>query len=67
MPYNQNSQTHLNPSSCSFSAKDLTPSDPSIFTDYNWRVYKDPCGSDHYPIIIENSTIKNSEPEIKPP
>ena len=36
--YNQNSQTHLNPSSGSFSAIDLTLSDPSIFTDYNWRV-----------------------------
>ena len=64
--HNQNSQTHLNPSSGSFSAIDLTLSDPSIFTDYNWRVYKDPFGSDHYPIIMENSTIKNSEPQIKP-
>ena len=68
MPHNQNSQTHLNPSSGSYSAIDLTLSDPSIFTDYNWWVYKDPCGSDHYPIIIiENSTIKNSEPQIKLP
>ena len=64
---NQNSQTHLNPSSGSFSAIDLTLSNPSIFTDYNCRVYKDPCSSDHYPIILENSTIKNSEPQIKPP
>ena len=64
--YNQNSQTHLNPSPGLFSAIELTLSDPSIFTDYNWSVYKDPCGSDHYPMIIENSTIKNSEPQIKP-
>ena len=40
--HNQNSQTHLNPSSGSFSAIDLTLSDPLIFIDYNWRVYKDP-------------------------
>ena len=65
--HNQNSQTHLNQSSGSFSAIDLTLSDPSIFTDYNWRVYKDLCGSDHYPIIMKNSTIKNSEQQIKPP
>ena len=65
--HNQNSQTHVNPSSASFSAIDLILSDPSIFTDYNWRVYKYPCSSDHYPIITENSTIKNSEPLIKPP
>ena len=56
---------HLNPSSGSFSAIDPSFSDTSIFTDYNWRVYKDTCGSDHYPIIMENSTIKNSEPQIK--
>ena len=54
----KNSQTHLNRSAGSFSAIDLTPSDTSIFTDYNWRVYTDPCSSDHYPIIMENSTIK---------
>ena len=54
--HNQNSQTHHDPSSDSFSAIDLTLSDSSIFTDYNWRVYEDPC--DHYPIIMENSTKK---------
>ena len=53
--HNQNSQTHLNPSSGSFSAIDLTLSEPSMFTDYNWRVYKDPCDSDH------------TEPQLKPP
>ena len=58
--HNEKFQTHLDPASGTFSAIDLTFSDPSIFIDYNWRVYKDPCGSDHYPIIIENSTIKKS-------
>ena len=65
--HNQNSQTHLNPFSGSYSVIDLTLNDPSMFTDYNWRIYKDSCSSDHYPIIIENSTIKSSEPQIKPP
>ena len=43
------------------------PHDPSIFTDYNWRVYKDPCGSDHYLIIMENSTIKKFRTTNTPP
>ena len=32
-PHNQKSQPHLNPSSGSFSAIDLTLSDPTILTD----------------------------------
>ena len=54
------SQTHLTSSSGTFSAIDLTLHDLSIFIDYKWRVYRDPCGSDHYPIIMENSTIKKN-------
>ena len=46
-------QTHLDPSLCTFSARNLTLSDPSIFIDYKWKVYKNPCCSDHYPIINE--------------
>ena len=56
--HNQNSQAHLNPSSGSFSAIYLTFSDRSIFIDFNWGLYKDPCGYDHNPIIMKNSTIK---------
>ena len=37
------SQTHLDPPLGAFSAIDLTFSDPSIFLDYNWRIYKGPC------------------------
>ena len=67
MLHNQKSQTHLDPPSGTFSAIDLTLSDSSIFIDYNWRVYKDLCCNDHYPIKIENSIIKNSETQTNPP
>ena len=63
----QKSQTHLDPSPGTFSAIDITLSDSSVFIDNNWRVYKDPCDSDYYPIIMKNSTIENSEPQTKPP
>ena len=65
--HNQNSQTLLNPSSGSFFAIDLTLSNPSIYTDYNWRVYKDPCCSDHYPIIMEKFTMKKLRTTNKTP
>ena len=43
----QKSQIYLDSSSGTLSAIDLTLSDSSIFIDYNWRVYKDLCSSDH--------------------
>ena len=38
----QISQNYQDPFLGTFSAINLTLSDPSIFIDYNWRVYKDP-------------------------
>ena len=35
--------------------KDLTLADASIFLDYSWKVHDETCGSDHFPIILENS------------
>ena len=33
----------------------MTLADASIFLDYSWKVHDDTCGSDHFPIIVENS------------
>ena len=33
----------------------MTFADSSIFLDYSWKVHNDTCGSDHFPIILENS------------
>ena len=49
------SDSSFDPSSGTFSAIDLTLSYTSILIGYNWRVYKDPCGSDHYPVIMKNT------------
>ena len=38
-----------------YSTIDLTLDNASIFQDYNWKVHDDTCGSDHFPIILENS------------
>ena len=53
--YNNKSYTYLHPGTGIYSAIDLTLADASIFLDYSWKVHDDTCGSDHFPIILENS------------
>ena len=48
------SPTHLDPSSATYSAIDLTLCDTPLFLDFTWRVYDDTCGSDHFPIVLES-------------
>ena len=65
--HNRKAQTHLSSSSGTFSAIDLTLSDPATFIEYNWRVHEDSCGSDHFPIIIENTKLGKSDPQSQKP
>ena len=37
-----------------FISTDLTLCSPSLFLDFYWKVGPDPCGSDHFPILLEN-------------
>ena len=37
-----------------FTSIDLTLCSPSLYLDFSWRVGPDPCGSDHFPINLEN-------------
>ena len=53
--YNNKSFTYLHPGTGTYSAIDLTLADSLIFLDYSWKVHDDTCGSDHFPIILENS------------
>ena len=56
--YNNKSYTYLHPGTGTYSAIDLTLADASIFLDYSWKVHDDTCGSDHFPIILENSGLE---------
>ena len=47
-------QTYINPFSGNTSAIDLTICDPSIYMDFSWQVHDDTCGSDHFPILLNN-------------
>ena len=48
------SPTHLDPSSATYLAIDLTLCNSSLFLDFTWMVYDDTCGSDHFPIVLES-------------
>ena len=50
---NNKSPIYLNLSTGFYSAIDTTLSDPSSYMDYTWKVHDDPCGSDHFPMILE--------------
>ena len=56
--YNNKAYTYLHPGTGTYSAIHLTLADASIFLDYSWKVHDDTCGSDHFPIILENSGPK---------
>ena len=59
--YNNKSNTYLHPAAGTYSAIDLSICDPSLFLDYNWKVHDDTCGSDHFPILLENTTDELSK------
>ena len=61
--YNNKSPTYLCPFSGSYSAIDLSLSDPSIFIDFSWKVMKDTYGSVHFPICLQNSKFSDENPK----
>ena len=51
---NDKSHTYFHSASGIFTFIDLTLCIPSLFLDFSWKVGPDPCGSDHFPILLEN-------------
>ena len=49
---NEKSSTYLHPATGSYSSLDLTICSPGIFPDFNWKVFEDLHGSDHFPIQV---------------
>ena len=50
-------KTYINPVNGSSNFIDLTLRDPSIFLDFSWNAFDYACGSDHYPIILNNEEV----------
>ena len=55
---NDKSYTYLHPATGHLSSLDLSLCHPSLLLDFDWSVYADQCGSDHFPVIIES--VNNS-------
>ena len=53
--------TYLHPATGSYSSLDLTICSPGIFPDFNWKVFDDLHGSDHFPIQVSKYRIQVSE------
>ena len=51
---NDKSSTYLHPATGSYSSLDLTICSPEIFPKFNWKVFDDFHGSDHFPIQVSN-------------
>ena len=49
-----NSHTYFHSASGTFTSIDLTLCSPSLFLDFSRKVGPDTCGSDHFPILLEN-------------
>ena len=51
---NDKSHTYFHSASGTFTSIDLTLCSPCLFLDFSWKVGPNPCGSDHFPILLEN-------------
>ena len=52
--FNDKSHTYFHSARCTSTSIDLTLCSPSLFFYFSWKVGHDPCGSDHFPILLEN-------------
>jgi hypothetical protein len=52
--FNDGTDTYLHTGNGSYSAIDLTVTDPSLLLDFSWKVHDDLCRSGHFPIILES-------------
>ena len=52
---NNGTLTYVNTSSGNHSDIDLTSCNPTVYTDFTWKVHDETCGSDHFPILIKST------------
>ena len=56
---NDGSNTYLHPGNGSYTSIDISLTDPTLACDLSWTVHDDLCGSDHFPILIEDVIPSN--------
>ena len=52
--FNDNKPTYLHPATGTYTSLDLSICYPTLLLDYEWKVHDDLCGSDHFPIFLNN-------------
>jgi exonuclease III len=57
---NDGSNTYLHPGNGTYTSIDISLTDPTLACDLSWTVHDDLCGSDHFPIIIEDIIPSNN-------
>ena len=60
--YKIKSPTHLHPATGTYTSLDLSICFPTLLLDYDWKVHDDLCGSDHFPILLNNIGPALDEP-----
>ena len=58
---NDKSHRYLHPATGTFSSLDLSLCHPSLLLDFEWYVYDDQYGSDHFPIVIESINFSSED------
>ena len=60
--YNNKTPTYLHPTTGTYTSLDLSIFYPTLLVDYEWKVHDDLCGSDHFPIFLNNIASQLEEP-----
>ena len=63
--FNDNKPTYLHPATGTYTSLDLSICYPTLLLDYEWKVHDDLCGSDHFPIFLNNIASGVEEPSEK--
>ena len=62
---NENQPTYLHPPTGNCYAIDISLCHPNIYLDFDWSVYDDLHGSDHFPILIKETESSDDEPHCR--
>ena len=62
---NDNKPTYLHPATGTYTSLDLSICYPTLLLDYKWKVHDDLCGSDHFPLFLNNIASGLEEPSEK--
>ena len=60
--YNTKTPTYLHPATGTYTSLDLSICYPTPLLDYDWKVHDDLCGSDHFPVLLNNIGPDVDEP-----